>query len=250
MSEIFGWAVVLVAGFLAGGLNAIAGGGSFLTLPALVFVGVPPILANATGTAALLPGYVAGAWALRAEARGAEPLPKTLLVAVTAVAGAGGAALLLNTSEALFRELIPALLLFATAMFVLGPLVLRRWGKANQIAPPWVYVVGLLAVSVYGGYFNGGLGIMLLALLAMVGHTDINRMNGLKNIFSAVLTVIAVGVYALGDTIVWHLALPLMVATTLGGYAGGRVGRRLSPTVVRVVVVVSGLSMALLFLLQ
>lgn len=247
---MFGWAVVLLAGFLAGGLNAVAGGGSFLTLPALIFVGVPPILANATGTAALLPGYIAGAWGLRDEIRGAEPLPKTLLVAVTAVAGAGGAALLLNTSDALFRELIPALLLFATALFVFGPFVLRRWGSANQFASPMVYLLGLLAVGVYGGYFNGGLGIMLLALLAMVGHTDINRMNALKNVFSAVLTVIAVGVYVLGQTVVWKLALPLMVATTLGGYAGARVGRRLSPAIVRAVVVASGLGMTLLFLWQ
>lgn len=250
MSDIFSWVIVLIAGFLAGGLNAVAGGGSFLTLPALIFVGVPPILANATGTAALLPGYIAGAWGLRKDIRGAEPLPKTLLVSVTAISGLGGAALLISTSDALFRALIPALLLFATAMFLFGPMLLRHWGRTNGFASPSVYLAGLFLVGLYGGYFNGGLGIMLLALLAVVGHTDINRMNALKNVFSAVLTLIAVGVYALGQTVVWKLALPLMIATTLGGYVGARVGRRLSPAIVRAVVVASGLGMALLFLLR
>ena len=240
--------VLLVAAFFGGALNAVAGGGSFLTLPALIFVGVPPVAANATGTVALLPGYGASAWAYREELRGEGPLPLRALVGLALLGGALGAGLLLTTSDAVFRQLVPALLLFATAIFALGPALLRRLQRGGGHAKPLVYGFGVLTVSIYGGYFNGGLGIMLLAAFSLLGHGDINRMNALKNLLSAVLTVIAVSLYAAGGAVVWSLAMVMVVSAIAGGYVGGRVGRRLPAGLIRAVVIGSGCVMAALFL--
>lgn len=240
--------LLAVAAFLAGVLNAIAGGGSFLTLPALVYSGVPAVAANASGTLALLPGYLAAAWGFRHDIRPLAQLSLRALIVISCVGGAAGAALLIVTPGQLFRGLVPWLLLFATAAFVVGPRLAgarRRGGEAGWLA----CAAGVALVTLYGGYFNGGLGIMLLALFGLLGQTDLNAMNGLKNLVSAVLTAIAVVVYVYGGTIVWAEALMMMAAATAGGYLGARWARRLSRTALRWVVVVTGLLMTLLFLL-
>lgn len=240
--------LLLAAAFIAGALNAVAGGGSFLTLPALVFAGVPPVAANATGTLALLPGYIASAWGFRENIRAPQHLSLTSITLISLVGGALGAGLLLLTPNETFRAIVPWLLLLATMLFAFGPRLLqmsRRTGEAGTTAQ----VLGLLAVAVYGGYFNGGLGIMLLALFGLLGQTDIHGMNGLKNLVSAVLTAIAVALYAGGGVIVWWAALTMMVAATAGGYLGARWARRLPPVWVRRGVVVTGLVMAALFFL-
>jgi uncharacterized membrane protein YfcA len=201
---MFDTALLLAAAFVAGALNAVAGGGSFLTLPALVFTGVPPVAANATGTVALLPGYMAGAWG--------------------------------------FRELLAA-----TAMFAFGP-QLRRWaGASHGPVSASKAGLGMLAVAAYGGYFNGGLGILLLALFGLLGQTQLNAMNGMKNLVSALLTAIAVAIYAAGGIVEWKQALLMMVAATLGGYGGARVARKLPAPVLRWGIVATGLVMAAVF---
>lgn len=243
--------VLLAAAFVAGALNAVAGGGSFLTLPALVFTGVPPVVANATGTVALLPGYAAGAWGFREDWQTPPGLGMKALLLLSLLGGAAGAALLLCTSESAFRRLVPWLLLAATALFALGPR-LRAWsapppGAAPRPPSSTKAVLGLLAVSAYGGYFNGGLGILLLALFGMLGQTQIHAMNGMKNLVSAVLTAIAVAIYAAGGVVLWPQALLMMVAATLGGYGGARVARRIPPEWLRGGIVATGLVMAALF---
>lgn len=240
--------LLLAAAFLAGALNAVAGGGSFLTLPALIFAGVPPVAANATGTFALLPGYLASAWGFREDVRAPQGLSMGGLVAISLVGGAGGAVLLLLTPNDTFRAIVPWLLLLATALFAFAPRLLqsvRHTGEAGMFTS----LFGLLLVSAYGGYFNGGLGIMLLALFGLLGQSDLNAMNGLKNVVSAVLTAIAVALYAWGGAIVWTEALTMMFAATAGGYAGARLARQLPAIWVRRGIIITGLVMTALFFL-
>lgn len=237
--------VLLVAAFLGGTLNAVAGGGSFLTLPALVFAGLPAVSANATGTVALLPGYVSGAVGFRHDI---EPLPRLSLPALAALSllgGALGAWLLTATDDQTFRTLVPWLLLVATALFAFGPHLLRA--LRGSTAGPFASGSGVLAVGVYGGYFNGGLGIVLLALFGLLGQTRLNAMNGLKNLVSALLTAIAVVVYAWGGLVAWPQALLMMAAATAGGYFGARVARRIPAPWLRAGIVATGLIMSALF---
>ena len=226
------------------------GGGSFLTLPALVFVGVPPVVANATGTVALLPGYAAGAWGFKDDMQAPPGLSMKAVVVLALIGGAAGAALLLVTPDATFRKIVPWLLLAATAMFAFGP-QLRAWasGKNAEHAAPSVAkeAVGMLIVAIYGGYFNGGLGILLLALFGLLGQTQLNAMNGMKNLVSALLTAIAVVIYAVGGIVEWKQALIMMVAATLGGYLGARVARKIPAHIMRWGIVATGLVMAGLF---
>ena len=242
---MFDTTLLLVAAFVAGALNSVAGGGSILTLPALVFVGVPPVVANATGTVALLPGYIAGAWGFREDTEPPPGLSMLRLVVLSLVGGAAGAALLLVTSNDVFAVVIPWLLLAATLLFALGP-KLREWtaGGAPSTAKA---TVGVLLVAAYGGYFNGGLGILLLALFGLLGQTKLNAMNGLKNWVSALLTAIAVVIYAAGGLVLWPQALLMMVAATAGGYAGARVARRIPAPWLRGGIVLTGLVMTAVF---
>lgn len=246
-------ALLLIAAFFAGTLNAVAGGGSFLTLPALIAVGVPPVTANATGTVALLPGYVASIFGSREDMEPAPGLSMRLVVVLSLLGGVLGAALLLITSNAAFNRLIPWLLLVATAMFAFGP-QLRRWADRQRTAdaPPSraKAVAGLLLVSGYGGYFNGGMGILMLALFGLLGQTRLNAMNAIKNLVSTLLTAIAVAIYAAGGIVQWKEALIMMVAATLGGYLGARGARKIPAPVLRWIIVAIGLVMTVLFFLK
>lgn len=246
-------ALLLAAAFVAGALNAVAGGGSFLTLPALVFAGVPPVVANATGTVALLPGYIAGAWGFKDDMAPPPGLSMRNVVVLSLVGGSAGAALLLFTPDATFRKVVPWLLLAATALFAFGP-QLRAWaaGKNAEHAATSTAkaALGMLAVAIYGGYFNGGLGILLLALFGLLGQTQLNAMNGMKNLVSALLTAIAVVIYAAGGIVEWKYAIWMMVAATLGGYGGARVARKIPANMLRWGIVVTGLVMAGLFFIK
>ncbi|MFY3383790.1 sulfite exporter TauE/SafE family protein [Paracidovorax sp. MALMAid1276] len=245
---MFETALLLTAAFVAGALNAVAGGGSFLTLPALVFTGVPPVVANATGTVALLPGYMAGAWGFREDMQPPPGLSLRAVVLLALIGGSAGAALLLVTPDATFRQVVPWLLLAATALFASGP-ALRQWAGASAHGParPWKAALGMLTVAGYGGYFNGGLGILLLALFGLLGQTQLNASNGMKNLVSALLTAIAVAIYAAGGIVLWPQALLMMAAATAGGYGGARVARRLPAPVLRWGIVATGLVMAGVF---
>ena len=243
---MFDTSLLLIAAFVAGALNSVAGGGSFLTLPALVFVGVPPVVANATGTVALLPGYAAGAWGFREDTQAPPGLSMARLVVLSLVGGALGAGLLLVTSDATFSIVVPWLLLLATLLFAFGPRLRQRLAGARPTSPTKA-ALSVLVVAVYGGYFNGGLGILLLALFGLLGQTRLNAMNGLKNLVSALLTAIAVAVYAFGGVVNWPYALLMMVAATAGGYVGARVARRIPAPWLRGGIVLTGLVMTALF---
>ncbi len=254
------WIVIVAAGFFGGALNAVAGGGSFITLPALIFVGVPPVAANATGTAALLPGYIASAWRFRRDIEFPAAINFTTIVLIAGIGGSVGAVILLFSNEQLFATLIPWLILFATIMFLVGP---RLLGGASQSSPAvakvepaqsrrkqkMIALAVLLSVCVYGGYFNGGLGIILLAALSLLGQTNLLGMNGVKNFISALLTAIAVLVYAAGGVIAVEHLWVLGLAAVVGGYAGATFAYRISQRALRIFIVAVGLLMALGFFL-
>lgn len=228
----------------AGVLNAIAGGGSFLTFPALVFAGVPPLAANATSAIAVSPGYLGSTLGFRAELR---ELPARLLrreVLTAAAGGLVGAALLLVTPDRVFAGIVPWLLLLATALFALGPHLSRLSGGKGH--PAW-RLPGLLCVSVYGGYFNGGLGILLMALYSLTGEARLNTVNALKNLNSFVLSLLSVMAFAWASAIVWPQAVWMMAWATVGGWAGARVVRRLPVVWVRRLVILTGLAMSAVF---
>ncbi len=258
LTDPFQLTLLLAAAFVAGALNAVAGGGSFLTLPALVFTGMPPVLANATGTVALLPGYVSGALGFREDLEAPPGLSLRALAGLSLLGGAMGAALLLVTDDKTFSKIVPWLLLLATVLFAVGPMLLRKLkgsggdsgAGTGARASAGKSAVGLLAVSIYGGYFNGGLGILLLALFGLLGQTNLNGMNGMKNVVSALLTAIAVVIYAWGGVVAWPQALVMMIAATAGGYFGARLARRIPAPIMRAGIVVIGLVMTILFFLR
>ena len=251
MDSLASLALLSTAAFGAGVLNAIAGGGTFLTFPALVWAGVPPIAANATSALAVCPGYLGSALGFRAEL---AALPRALLlreVTLSALGGVAGALLLLVTPAKVFAGVVPWLLLFATVLFALGPRLARWAGGAHGGSglAGW-RLPGLLAVAVYGGYFNGGLGILLMALYLLVGEQRLNTVNALKNLNSFVLSVVSVIAFAIGGAIVWRQALLMAVFATLGGFAGARLARRLPVGVVRTIVIVTGVVMSALFFMR
>jgi uncharacterized protein len=254
MAELLPLLVITVAAFFAGGINALAGGGSFLTLPALVFAGVPAVSANATGTAALLPGYLASAWSYRDLMRAPVGLSLLAVVIIGSIGGAAGALLLLATSEQAFRGIVPWLLLFATLLFAFGPALQRRLQRRlprRDSATGGIGArVGILGVCAYGGYFNGGMGIVMLAMFRLLGVEDLRIANGLKNLLSAVLTLIAVLVYAAGGIISWAEILPMAIAATAGGLVGARIGRVLPPVVLRNTIVLVGAVTTILFFID
>ena len=256
--------LLAAAAFAAGVLNAIAGGGSFLTFPALVFTGVPPIMANATSALAVSPGYLGSTLGFRAELR---ELPAARLrreMGIAAAGGVMGALLLLATPARLFTGLVPWLLLFATVLFAAGPAIARR-SRAAVAAPAMTAAdeaggplpspgtpaawkdPALLAVAIYGGYFNGGLGILLMALYTVAGEPRLNTVNALKNLNSLVLSWLSVAAFVMAGAVAWAPGLLMMGAATLGGYVGAHGARRLPVAGVRAVVIATGVAMSAVF---
>lgn len=241
---MFEWSLLLLAGYLAGVLNAIAGGGSFLTFPAMVWAGYPPIVANATSALAVLPGYAGGALGFRSELKQVSVNRHLQLASMALLGGLIGAGLLLVTPAEVFAWVVPVLLLFATAMFALGGQIMA---KVRRSGLPLPLLPGLFLVAIYGGYFNGGLGIMLLALFAAAGMHNLNQMNGLKNSLSLVLSFISVAAFAIAGKIIWLEGVIMMLAATLGGYQGAAVSRRLPAHWVKRFVILVGLVMSMIF---
>lgn len=238
--------LLLVAGFLGGMLNAVAGGGTFITFPALVFTGVPVIMANATSTVAALPGYLSATLGFRDEI---ARIPRPTLIRVTLWTLAGGAAgsgLLLVSSNEAFAAVVPFLLLAATLIFLAGP-QLRAMASRYRGGVAAFGAGTLVPVAIYGGYFNGGLGIVLLALLAMWGMTDLVAMNGLKNWLSFALSCISFAIFAAGGQVAWWSCLILSVGTVLGGFGGAPVARSIPAPMLRGLIAVVGFGMTALF---
>ena len=244
-------AVLVASAVGAGAMNAMAGGGTILTFPVLIFLGMPAIRANATSTVALLPGALASLAGFREDVRSHKAWLKTLFLPSLA-GGIAGSVLLLRTSEKTFAHLAPVLILLATVLFMARSALARRFlpsGAATGPADPaglsrgrWILASFLqLAVGVYGGYFGAGIGILMLALLGFLGLTDIHAMNGIKNFFNLCINCVAAGYFIYRGAVSWPEALVLAVGAVLGGYGGARFAKRIGQDKARAAVIVIGL---------
>lgn len=249
---VLAYSLLLGAGFIAGALNAVAGGGTFITFPVLVYLGIPPIAANATATVAALPGYIGGAYAFRRDVRPEGSLRLGETVAVSLVGGVAGSLLLLVTPSDVFNGVVPWLLLTATALFALGPRIMSALQQRGVgIAGRLLSMAALVAVSIYGGYFNGGLGILLLAAFGLIGYVNLSGMNGLKNLLSAALSVISAATFAIAGIVHWREGIVMAIAAAAGGYCGAWAARRIAnPNILRAGIVLVGLAMSVLFFLK
>ena len=228
--------LLFAAGFFGGILNSLAGGGSFITFPALLSVGVPPIIAGATNTYASMSGYISGAFAYRHDMiRYKKELPKYIGFAL--LGGAMGAWLLLQTPPTVFEEVIPWLMLFATVLFIFGGKINKRLMGAGKGERTFIssalIILFLLAINTYGGFFNAGQGILFLAYLVLAGYTNINSMNGLKLVVSSCVALIAVVLFAVQGAIAWYEGSVMLLGTLTGGYVAARIARKLPDQYVR-----------------
>ncbi len=242
--------LLLLSGFLAGLVNAIAGGGTFLTFGALTLVGVPPITANATSSITQFPGYVTSTLAYWADIKRMWR-SALLLGVVSGVGSAIGALILLAMSNPSFRAVVPWLLLAATALFAAGPWLKPKGtaGTAEEKVSPFALVLQFLT-SIYGGFFGAGMGVMMLATLGLTQRGDYHRLNALKNMFAAIIAAVAIVVFVGGGVVAWPQAVVMIPAVALGGYAGVWTARRVPQTVVRAVVIAIGLLLAFYYFQQ
>ena len=246
--------VVFVAAFVAGAINSVAGGGTLLSFPSLIWVGLASPMANATSTVALWPGSLGSLWGYRSDLRGLPAATYSLIVP-SLLGGSLGAVLLVMTPTAVFDRLIPLLILFATLLFMLQePVqrVIRTTGKAHAGSRAWLAGALLfqLFVSLYGGYFGAGIGILMLAAFGIMGFTDIHQMNGLKNFLALCINGVA-AVYFIGNGIVsWPHVLVMAIGAISGGIWGAGMARRIGPAAVRRIVVMVGFTMAFSLLLR
>lgn len=237
MTEAARFALAAGAALVAGAVNAIAGGGSLITFPALVAGGLSAVTASVTNTIAMCPGYLGATFAQRKQLEGQRRRMAVLLPA-SAVGGVAGAVLLLHTGEAAFKQVVPFLILFA-AVLLAAQDPLRRWLLARAKgghSEAWAAIpIGLAAI--YGGYFGAGLGVMVLAALAVVVGDSLTRLNALKQSVSLAVNVAAAGVFLCSDQIDWPLAGVMLVASLAGGVVGGLIASRIPPAVLRWTVV-------------
>jgi uncharacterized membrane protein YfcA len=249
-------ALIGAGGFAAGAVNAVAGGGTFFSFPALLAVGLPPVVANASNSVALWPGSLAGAWAYRQELAAYKRylLP---MGAASLLGGIVGGLLLLAAGDARFSALIPWLLAFATALFAFSPqlsAVLKRHRPARPAQADGSYGSGTpagwfvqLMVSIYGGFFGAGMGILTMASLAMGGHEDVQHINALKNLLSAVNYSVTAMTFIIAGAISWPQTLVMLLAASAGGYAGARVARRIRGPWLRRMVIAVGSALTLYY---
>ncbi len=250
MHDLWRTAAIALAALVAGAVNAVAGGGTLLTFPTLLAVGINPVIANATSTVSLWPGSLAGAVGFRRElARTRHWL--AVLLAPSLVGGAAGAVLLLRTPSSLFRTISPFLVLVAAILLA----VQDRFGAdlvaaAERASRRWraAAVAFQFFVALYGGYFGAGIGILMLAALGVLGVGDIHEMNGLKNFLAICINGVAAAYFAISGAVVWSAVLVMAVAAVAGGYLGASLARRLHPTLVRRGIVLVGIAVAIALL--
>jgi uncharacterized membrane protein YfcA len=243
--------IVLIGtgGFAAGAVNAIAGGGTFFSFPAMLAVGLPPVVANASNSVALWPGSLSGAWAYRQELARYKRYLLPMGIA-SFLGGAAGGLLLLSAGDARFAALIPWLLGFATLLFAFSPQLSKalkkirpapaeKTGTAHGAGSPVGWFVQLL-VSIYGGFFGAGMGILMMASLAIGGHEDVQHINALKNILSAVIYSVTVMTFIIAGAVSWPHTLVMVLTATLGGYWGARMARKIQGPWLRRMVIAVG----------
>jgi uncharacterized protein len=251
---VIGTFLLLLAGFTAGAMNAIAGGGSFVSFPALVAAGLPGVAANASSTVALVPGTLASTLAYttgrhRMDIVGVGGVPFGALLAASVAGGLAGAVLLLVTPAATFDAVIPWLLLLATMAFAGGRHLgdaLRRYVRIGR-GP----LLGLqFVLGVYGGYFGGAVGLMMMAAWMLLANADLKAMNPARTLLTSAMNIVAVACFVIAGEVWWAQALAVLVGALTGGYAGARIGQRLPRGVVRVIVLLVAAGMTIAFFVR
>ncbi|WP_029912178.1 sulfite exporter TauE/SafE family protein [Pelobacter seleniigenes] len=224
--------LIFIAGLLAGFMNSVAGGGSFITFPTLIFAGVPSVSANATSTVALFPGSIAGAWAYRRECTSFTAAPLKAMILTSLTGGLLGALLLQLTPTPLFDKAIPWLLATGTVIFAAGPKLgwLMQQKRQGQSA---ALLAAQLLLGIYGGYFGGAVGIMMMAVWSLFGILDIRVMNGIKTLLVGVTNAAAVLWFSAMGMVWWPQALIMLAGAVIGGYSGARCARHLNPIFLR-----------------
>ena len=233
MSPLF-TLVLFVGGVVGGALNAVAGGGSFIVFPIMLLGGIAPVVANATTAVALWPAGLSSVGAYRRELSARDRAERRVMIVlgvVSALGGGLGAQLLLITSEAMFAKLLPFLMLAAASIFTLGPRLTRR--REGSLLPLAAGAFIQLLISTYGGYFGGGMGIMMLSTLTLVGMTHIHKMNALKVVFSLLINGVALVSFFIARKVNVGAALPVAVGAIVGGWSGASIARRVAPGRVR-----------------
>lgn len=241
--------LIFFAGLLAGAMNSAAGGGSFITFPALVYWGMPSISANATSTVALFPGSLAGAWAYRRECRSFTGAPLKAMIWASLGGGLVGSLLLYTTPTKVFDQLIPWLLVAGTLAFACGPrlgLLVRR----SIMIGPGTLLAGQALLAVYGGYFGGAVGIMMMAVWSLFGITDIRAMNAAKTMLVGVTNSAAVICFTLTGLVRWEQACLMLAGAIIGGYGGARGARRIAPHHLRIGITLFNVVMTIVFFMR
>ncbi|QBD80273.1 sulfite exporter TauE/SafE family protein [Ktedonosporobacter rubrisoli] len=248
--------ILFIAAVLGGTLNAVAGGGSFIGFPALYLSGVLPVEANATNTVALWPGSLASASAYRRELSTIQKGLLFLMIGTSLIGGILGANILLKTSQSTFVHLVPYLLLIATVLFAIsGPVTARlRKRSFEKVNLTWPVIIGIsviqLIISTYGGFFGGGLGILILATLSLLGMDNMHVMNGLKAFLNSCVNGVAVIVFIAKGAVVWPQAIVMIIGAIIGGYVGAYYARKVDQKWIRLFVLLVGACMTIFFFVR
>ena len=241
--------LLLSAGLIGGLINSVAGGGSFITFPTLVFTGVPSVVANATSTVALFPGVFASAWAYRNDFERLEKVPLKPATLVSIAGGIAGALLLLFTAQKTFDAIIPWILLLATVALAIGPKVSRALNSRIRIGARTLILLQFCC-AIYGGYFGGAVGIIMLAVWSMAGLSDVHAMNAGRTFLGGVMNAAAVICFVIAGKVWWLQAALLLVAAVIGGYVGARLAKRVNPAVIRAVIIAVSAAVTLAFFVR
>jgi uncharacterized protein len=240
------FSVLTLTAFIAGVVNALAGGGSLVTFPALLFAGLNPIGANASSMVALMPATISSVWAYRHRIRAIKAIDMRGLLWLSLIGGLFGAVLLLITPSAVFAGLVPWLMLFSTLTFAVGNILPVETIGRLKLNRPAVLVIHFV-ISLYGGYFGGGIGFLMLAALTLFGMRDINEMNGLKLLLVGVMTLVSMITFIVAGIVHWPETLPMLVSSTIGGYVGAHWAQKVDQRLIKAFVVVLGAGLTAYF---
>jgi uncharacterized membrane protein YfcA len=241
--------LLFLAGLIGGAMNAAAGGGSFVSFPVMVYTGIPPVNANASSTVALLPGSAVSAWNMREYIKAFPGVSMLAVVIITLIGGCAGALLLLYTSAASFNAMVPWLLLVGSLAFGFG----KRCGEwlRTKVRVGVAFVLSAqLLLGIYGGYFGGAVGIMMLAIWTLFGLTDIRMVNANKNMLVGSANAMAVIIFIIAGKVYWPQTLVMMIATIIGGYSGSIISKKIAPEKLRSGIVVFNFVITAVFFIK
>lgn len=238
--------LLFAAAFVGGALNSLAGGGTLVTFPALLFAGLNPIDANASSVVALFPGSFAAAWAYRRRILTIAEFNLRYAVVLSLIGGLLGALLLLSTPSTFFAGLVPWLILFATIVFAIGNVTPLNVIQQVKLGPRGA-LIGLFVIAIYGGYFGGGIGFLMLSAFTLFGMRDINAMNGLKMALVGVMTVPAIITFGIAGVVRWPQTTPMLAGAIAGSYIAARWAQRLDQRLIKGFVIALGVGLTVYF---